>query len=284
MKRNFQTLLETQWSQGHFTCIGLDGELGKIPLCVQQRNSHGKLDVAATLFSFNRAIIETTHDLAGAYKPNSAFYEAYGTEGMVALEKTISFIHDIAPQVPVILDAKRADIGNTNHGYVTAAFDLLKADAITLHPYLGQEALQPFLDRAEKGVIVLCKTSNTGSGEFQNLMIDGEPLYLRVAHHITQNWNRHQNCGLVVGATYPEELRAVRDIVGTMPLLIPGIGAQGGSVEKTVAAAKDAEGKGMLISSSRTIIFASQEKDFAEAARKELQKLHHSINHYRSSR
>ncbi|MBX9742210.1 MAG: orotidine-5'-phosphate decarboxylase [Chthoniobacterales bacterium] len=279
--RHFRTLLEKQYSQGHFTCVGLDGELNNIPSCVHQRNHQGVLDVAATLFSFNRAIIEATHDLAGAYKPNAAFYEAYGMEGLEALQKTISFIHEIAPQVPVILDAKRADIGNTNHGYVTAAFDFLKADAITLHPYLGQEALQPFLNRAEKGIIVLCKTSNPGSGEFQNLIVEGEPLYLRVARHVAHHWNGNQNCGLVVGATYPEELRAVRDIVGTMLLLIPGIGAQGGSLEKAVTAAKDGKGEGMLISSSRAIIFASPEKDFAEAARKELEKLHRLINCYR---
>lgn len=278
MSRHFQTLLEQQWSQGHFTCVGLDPELHKIPNCVHQRNAQGEFALSDTLFSFNRALVEATHDITGAYKPNTAFYEAYGVEGMIALQKTISFIHEIAPHVPVILDAKRADIGNTNQGYVTAAFDFLEADAITLHPYLGQEALQPFLDRAEKGIIVLCKTSNPGSGEFQNLTVEEEPLYCRVARHVAQDWNSNHNCGLVVGATYPEELRAVRNIIGPMPLLIPGVGAQGGSLEQAVKAAKSENGKGMLISSSRAIIFASQEKDFAEAARKELEKLHYAIN------
>lgn len=279
--RHFKTLLETQWSHGRFLCVGLDTELSKVPSYARHYNSLGELDIAATIFAFNRAIIESTHDLVCAYKPNTAFYEAYRTEGMMALQQTITFIQESFPDIPVILDAKRADIGNTNNGYVTAAFDVLKADAITLHPYLGQEALQPFLDCAEKGIIILCKTSNPGSGEFQNLSIDGEPLYQRVARHVTQDWNKNENCSLVVGATYPEELRAVRDIVGSMPLLIPGIGAQGGSLEQTVVAAKDANGKGMMINSSRGIIFASAEKDFAEASRREAEQLHNLINHYR---
>ncbi len=279
--RHFRNLLETQWSHGRFLCVGLDTELSKVPTSVRHYNSLGELDITATILSFNRAIIEATKDLVCSYKPNTAFYEAYGTEGMMALQQTITFIQASAPEIAVILDAKRADIGNTNNGYVSAAFDFLKADAITLHPYLGKEALQPFLDRAEKGIIILCKTSNPGSGEFQNLLIDGEPLYQRVARHVAQDWNEHENCSLVVGATYPEELRAVRNIIGSMPLLIPGIGTQGGSVEQTVTAAKDANGKGMMINSSRGIIFASTEADFAQAARREAEKLHQLINQYR---
>src|SRR3990167_4683448 len=231
--------------------------LNKIPKVIEQRNSQGEVDLVGTMVAFNRAIIEATRDLVCAYKPNSAFYEAHGYLGMKALQQTIASIHELAPKVPVILDAKRADIGNTNNGYVAAAFDFLKADAITVHPYLGGAALQPFLDRAEKGIIVLCRNSNPDSGEFQNLLVDGEPFYRVVARHVARKWNKNENCGLVVGATFPEELSEVREIVGDMPLLIPGIGAQGGSVETTVPAARDSQGKGMIINSSRAIIFAS---------------------------
>lgn len=276
--RNFRTLIESQWSHGRFACVGLDSEFSKLPPSIVQSDHQGKSDVAASLVAFNRAIIEATHDLVCAYKPNTAFYEAYGAAGMMALEKTVTFIHEIAPTVPVILDAKRADIGNTNNGTVTFAFDYLKADAITLHPYLGKEALEPFLARKEKGIIILCRTSNAGSEEFQNLSINGEALYQMVARRVAEEWNINGNCGLVVGATYPQELGEVREIVGNMPLLIPGIGAQGGSVEKTVMAARDQRGAGMIINSSRGIIFASGEKDFAEAARRETEKLHHLIN------
>jgi len=271
--RHFQTLLESHWSHGRFLCIGLDSELLKLPASAVKYDIQGNVDLVKSLISFNRRIIKSTHDLVCAYKPNTAFYEAYGALGMVALQETILLIHKIAPKVPVILDAKRADIGNTNHGTVTFAFDYLKADAITLHPYLGKEALEPFLARPEKGIFILCRTSNSGSGEFQNLSLSGESLYKIIASRVAKDWNTHHNCGLVVGATYPEELSHVRKIVGNMPLLIPGIGAQGGSVEKTVIAARNNQGTGMIINSSRGIIFASKEENFAEAARHETEKL-----------
>src|SRR3989344_4973474 len=154
--RNFREMLEAQWSRGNFVCVGLDSEFGKIPDCLRLNQFFkSKTDVANVIFSFNRAIVEATKDLVCAYKPNVAFYEAYGDEGLAALRRTIAYIQTIAPDVPVILDAKRADIGNTNAGYIRFAFDYLQADAITLHPHLGSEALQPFLARAEKGVIVL---------------------------------------------------------------------------------------------------------------------------------
>jgi len=280
--RSFPNLLEQHWSEGRFVCVGLDSELPKIPQAAQQHNSDGSLAIKETLVAFNRAIIEATHDLVGAYKPNTAFYEAHGLAGIAALEETFQLLRTIAPNVPVILDAKRGDIGNTNNGYIAFAFDYLKADAITLHPYMGQKSLQPFLDRAEKGIIILCRTSNEGAGELQDLRIDEKPLYQKVAHQVSSQWNKNNNCGLVVGATCPNELQEVRHIVDTMPLLIPGVGAQGGSVEKTVRAAKDTRGAGMIINSSRGIIFASPEKDFAEAARRETEKLHYLINQYRS--
>lgn len=280
--RSFSKLLEQHWSEGRFVCVGLDSELKKIPSVVQQRNSDGSLAIKETLVAFNRAIIEATSDLVCAYKPNTAFYEAYGIPGIAALEETMRLLHALAPNIPTILDAKRGDIGNTNSGYIASAFDHLKADAITLHPYMGKKSLQPFLDRTEKGIILLCRTSNEGAEEFQNLSVNGEELYKKVARQISSHWNQNNNCGLVVGATCPNELRAVREIVDTMPLLIPGVGAQGGSVEETVKAAQDRNGLGMIINSSRGIIFASKEKDFAEAARRETEKLHHLITQIKS--
>ena len=301
--RNFRELLEAQWSRGNFVCVGLDSEFGKIPESARRSGNERDVSVANTVVAFNRAIVEATKDLVCAYKPNAAFYEAYGDEGIGALQRTIADIHAIAPDVPVILDAKRADIGNTNAGYVDAAFGSLRADAITVHPYLGAEALQLFLARAEKGIIVLCRTSNPGAGEFQDLpvAIDNEEgrflaealgiepkmygyvakLYQHVAYRVAKHWNKNGNCALVVGATYPNELREVRELVGDMPILVPGIGAQGGDVEKTVSAGKDSRGQGIIVNSSRGIIFASKGADFAEAARRETEKLRDLINQYR---
>lgn len=240
----FMDLLLARWAQGKFVCVGLDSELGRLP--------HPEVDVTQRVVDFNRRIVEETADLVCAFKPNIAFYEAQGTAGIDALRQTISFIHDRYPDIPVILDAKRADIGKTNLGYVAAAFDDLQADAVTVSPYLGEEALRPFLDREDKGIIVLCRTSNPGAGEFQDLLVDGDPLYLHVARHVAESWNRHGNCAIVVGATYPGELARVREVVPDLPLLIPGIGTQGGDVEATVRAAKH----NMIINSSSGIIFA----------------------------
>jgi orotidine-5'-phosphate decarboxylase len=273
IERNFQALLEKKWGDQRFVCVGLDSDYAQLPLSIQNPKNP-----AASILAFNQAIIDATHDLVCAYKPNIAFYEAYGDIGLQALQHTIAYIHQIAPDVPVILDAKRADIGNTNLGYVKEAFEYLKADAITVHPYLGEEALRPFLDQKNKGIIVLCRTSNPGGSEFQNLTINGEPLYQIVARNVATKWNIHGNCALVAGATHLEELRAIREIIGDeMPLLIPGIGAQGGDLEKTIAASKNSQNSGMIISASRSIIFASQGPDFAEAARRETQQLHQTI-------
>lgn len=287
-------LLRGRWAEGKFACVGLDSELGKIPQVARVEHEFypsftPQTDVIGTLVRFNELIIEATKDLVCAYKPNVAFYEAHGPTGIDALRVSIEYVHKVAPDVPVVLDAKDADIGNTNKGYVQFAFDHLKADAITVHPYLGGEALKPFLDRADKGIIILCRTSNPGAGEFQDLpVMIGEgikartvPLYQLVARNVAEHWNANGNCGVVVGATYPEELAEVRKIVGDMPILIPGIGAQGGDAEKTVKAGKDSRGQGMIINSSRGIIFASQGDDFAVAARREAQKLSNLINLYR---
>ncbi len=283
----FMEMLRARWAEGKFVCVGLDSDYAKIPESVRTRFCHGKsLSISDAMASFNRAIVEVTKDFVCAYKPNTAFYEEHGSEGVDALQRTVANIHNWAPGVPVILDAKRADIGNTNEGYVKFAFDYCGADAITVHPYLGEEALKPFLERADKGVIILCRTSNPGAGEFQDLKIElwgggHVPLYQVVARQVAEKWNKNGNCALVVGATYPDELRAVRQIIGDMPILIPGIGAQGGDVEKTVAAGKDSRRQGIIINSSRGIIFASRGEDFLEAAMRETMKLHGLINQYR---
>ncbi len=283
MARHFMDLLRAKWSEGKFVCVGLDTDPLKIPQSLQDK--HGG-NYRRMVLDFNCQIIEATSKIACAYKINSAFYEAYLPEGLGVLQSTIAQIIKIDTQkVPVILDAKRADIGNTNEGYVKAAFDLLQADAITVHPYLGSEAMEPFLKRIEKGIFVLCRTSNKGSNEFQDFPFNGncEPLYLYVAGVVRDQWNHNSNCGLVVGATFPEELICIRKVKNgnDLPILIPGIGAQGGDLEKTLAAGFDENREGILINSSRGIIFASNGPDFAEAAAREAKKLHDQITQFR---
>lgn len=257
-------------------CIGLDSERGKLP------HHLGNHDDAQ--FAFNKAIIDATRDVVCSYKINSAFYEAEGTSGITQLKKTCDYLRLQFPDIPVILDAKRADIGNTNNGSVTFAFDWLAVDAITIHPYLGMEAVRPFLDRKDKGVFILCRTSNPGAGEFQDLEINGKMLYKIVAERVTEAWNYNGNCGLVVGATYPTEIKNVRHIIGSdLPLLIPGIGAQGGDIEQTVKAGVDSTGKRAIIHSARSIIFASSGEDFGQKAREEAIKLRDTINIYRKN-
>ncbi len=219
-------------------------------------------------WEFNQKIIDQTHDLVCAYKPNFAFYEALGVKGWENLKKTVEYLREKYPEIVTIADAKRADIGNTNQGYVTAIFDEMGFDAVTVNPYFGKEALQPFLDRADKGIIILCRTSNPGAGEFQ----DG--LWQKVAKNVVTNWNKNNNCLLVAGATYPEELKKIRKIVGEMTLLVPGIGAQGGDIERTVKAGLNSKKMGMIINSSRGIIFSDN-------PRLETKKLKEEINQYR---
>lgn len=273
----FMSMLEKRWHDNTCVCVGLDPVYEQLPVHVRQ-------DVSPedAFLAFNRAIIDATHDLVCAYKPNSAFYEALGDNGIRALMKTVAYIKHAYPHMPVILDAKRADIGNTNHGYVQGAFDAIGADAITVHPYLGKEALAPFLARKDKGILVLVKTSNPGSDEFQNVLVGQEPLYQIVARHVAEHWNTNGNCALVVGATYPSELKQVRAIAGDMPILIPGIGAQGGDIAATVVAGKDSRGVGMIINSARDILYASHDENFAQAAREATQRLRDTINYYRT--
>lgn len=298
----FNEKLQAKWNEGKFVCVGLDSELSKIPQSVlKQRFPVDFDDDGDFIFWFNREMVFATSDVASCYKLNLAFYVSHGDVGLRALRRSIESVREFDSDMPVILDAKSMDIGNTNLGYVQMAFEYCDADAITVNPYLGREAAQPFLDQKNKGVIVLCRTSNSGAGEFQDLRIEVQrneaevisgtvlpnrtytaKLFQHVAYQVAHHWDVNDNCAVVVGATYPEELAQVRRIVGDMPILIPGIGAQGGDVEATVKAGMDSGKQGMIINSSRGIIFASSGTDFAEAAQRETQKLHDLINQYRN--
>jgi orotidine-5'-phosphate decarboxylase len=270
MNRNFNDLLAGSGDQKKFLCVGLDPDFEKIPEAARRPG------IRDTLVAFSRAIVDSTADIAAAYKPNSAFFEAYGDEGIAALQEICYYIIDHSPEAAIILDAKRADIGNTNRGYCSFAFDHMRADAITLHPYLGAEALQPFLERKEKGAFILCRTSNPGAREFQDLDVAGEPLYVRVAKNVAGQWNAQGNCGLVVGATYPEEMAKIRAVAPELPFLIPGVGAQGGELEAAVKAAKRPSG-GLLLAISRAIMYASTGDDYAQAARQAAQSFDSAI-------
>jgi len=231
-------------------CVGLDAEFDKLP-----ERFHS---LPEPQFEFNKYIIEATHAHAAAYKPNIAFYEARGAGGMAELEHTMSYLRDNHPDIFTICDAKRSEIGNSMEQYAQAIFDRMGFDACTVNPYLGREACEPFLKRADKIAIVLCRTSNPGAGDLQDLVVgaDGKPLWQIVAEKVRDEWNANGNCMLVVGATYPEELAAIRAIVGEVTLLVPGFGAQGGDTEKAVRAGLNSAKKGMIINSSRGIIFA----------------------------
>ena len=271
---SFQTKLDAIIKKNNsLVCVGLDSDFDKLPEHIKQKQN--------PQFEFNKAIIDATHDLVNTYKPNSAFYEARGEQGIHELKMTFDYINKTYPEIFTILDAKRADIGSTNKGYVTYAFDWLNADAITLHPYLGKEALEPFLKRTDKASIILCHTTNPGAGEIQDIMTDEKPFYQMIADKVINEWNESNNCFLVLGARYPEQMSEVRKIAGDMTFLVPGIGAQGGNIEKTVKAGLNAQNAGLIINSSRGIIFASNGEDFAERAREEAQKLRDEINKYR---
>jgi len=251
-------------------CVGLDPEMEKIP--------ERFLSEELPLFAFCKWIIEETHEYAAAYKPNAAFFEARGVVGLRELERTADYLRAVHPEIVTICDAKRGDIGNTNRGYVTAVFDAMGFDAVTLHPYLGREALEPFLERKEKACIVLCRTSNPGAGELQDLVVDGKPLWEVVATRVATEWNANGNCMLVVGATYPEEMRRIREIAPEMTFLVPGVGAQGGDVAAVVEAGLDARGKGLMISSSRGIVFSDDPKAAAKALRDEINAAREAIH------
>ena len=269
-KMNFiEKLINASRKNNSLLCVGLDPDPALMP------DKLGILD-------FNRAIIEATSDMVCAYKLNFAFYEASGAKGFDTMERTVEAVPG---DIPVIGDAKRGDIGNTAKAYAQAIFSNLGFDAATVNPYLGFDSIEPFIEYRDRGVFILCRTSNPGSGDFQSLSIEmnkkSYPLFELVAQKASQ-WNKYGNIGLVVGATYPQELKLLRENHPDVPLLIPGIGAQGGNLEKAVRYGVDAHGEKAIISSSRQIIYASRGDDFARAARKAASELRDRINRYRT--
>ena len=271
---NFLEHLNAAWRQNDsLLCIGLDSELKRIP-----EHLHSEQH---PLFEFNKQIIDATCDLVCAFKPQIAFYSAVGAEDQ--LEMTTNYIAKKYPQLLIILDAKRADIGNTARLYASEAFDRYKADAVTVNPYMGLDSLEPFLERQDKGVAILARTSNPGARDLQDLKVNGQPIYKIVSQKAAMEWNFNHNVMLVVGATYPKELAEIRSCVGNTPFLVPGIGAQGGDIEATITSGIDSCGKGMVINSSRAIIYASSDANFAQAARQAAQQTKEQINRFRTS-
>jgi len=273
----FMQALRARWKAADtLVCVGLDPEPGRFPA-----RFPGDEDA---VFSFCRGIVDATAPYVCAFKPQIAHFAALGAED--ALARLVAHIHAAHPGIPVILDSKRGDIGSTAQHYASEAFDRYGADAVTANPYLGRDSVQPFLDRADRGVVILCRTSNPGAGDLQDLVAqDGDgvarPLYQHVAGKVAREWNTHGNCMLVVGATWPAQLREVREIVGDVPFLVPGVGAQGGDVEAVVSNAKTADGTGLVVSSSRAVLYASSGEDFAEAAADAARALRDQINRYR---
>lgn len=246
-------------------CVGLDPDLARFPDELVEKPD--------AIFQFNKAVVDATKELVCAYKPQIAHYAAEAAEAQ--LLATIEYIH-AQTDVPVILDAKRGDIGSTALMYARELYDRYGADCATVNPYMGQDAMAPYLEREEKGVLVLCRTSNPGGGDLQNLTLEGgRTVYEEVAHQAVTRWNANDNVGLVVGATRPEELGRIREIVGEMPLLLPGVGAQGADLERMMASAG---GGGMIVNASRGVIYASTGQDFADAARAEASRLRDEIN------
>ena len=257
----FVDLLRKRWAEdATLLCVGLDPDPPRFPAHLQGDDA---------IFDFCRAIVDTTHDLVCAFKPQIAYFAAHRAEDQ--LEALIAHIHARYPDVPVILDAKRGDMGATSEQYAREVFERYRADAVTLQPYQGYDAIAPYLSYEGKGALILCRTSNPSGDELQSLRVTSsgreEPLYLRVARLVAERWNSSGRCGLVVGATYPQELAEVRAAVGEMPILVPGIGAQGGDLEASVHAGATAAG-GIMVSSSRAVLYASRDEDFAAAARR----------------
>jgi orotidine-5'-phosphate decarboxylase len=255
-------------------CVGLDPDPAKFPAHLQGRPD--------AILAFCKAIIDATADAACAFKPQIAYFAALRAEDQ--LEAICSYLRERYPHIPIVLDAKRGDIGATAEQYAREAFERYGADAVTVNPYMGFDSVQPYLERQDRGVIVLCRTSNAGGSDLQFLTVDGKPLYQHVARLVADKWNTNGQCGLVVGATFPHELAQVRALVGDMPLLIPGIGAQGGDIQATVSAGRRADGRGMMINSSRAILYAKADEkageDFAQAARRVALETKDAINRF----
>ena len=252
-------------------CVGLDPDIGRFPGVLQGRSD--------AVFEFCRAIIDATASYACAFKPQIAYFAALAAEDQ--LQAICDYLNQNYPDIPIVLDAKRGDIGATAEQYAREAFERYKADAVTVNPYMGFDSIEPYLQWNEKGVIVLCRTSNPGGSDLQSLLVDGRPLYQHVARLVAQQWNRNGQCALVVGATFPQEIAEVRKIVGEMPLLVPGIGAQGGDIEATVLAGQTPDGTGMMINSSRAILYAKGPGHWTEAAAAAAKQTRDDINAHR---
>lgn len=272
MNKSFIQQLASAWDKNNsLLCVGLDPDPAKFPAHLQ-----GKPDA---ILEFCTAIVDATADVACSFKPQIAYFASCRAEDQ--LEALIAYIHEKHPGIPVILDAKRGDIGSTAEHYAKEAFERFAADAITVNPYMGRDSVEPYLAYPEKGVILLCRTSNPGGSDLQFLEVGGEKLYERVARLVAQDWNRTGQCALVVGATFPAEIARVREITGDLPLLVPGIGAQGGDIAATVQAGRTANGTGLMINSSRAILYAGKGEDFAAAARQVAMATRDAINLYR---
>jgi len=254
----FTEKLDQSWAASNsLLMVGLDPDPGRFPAELRGRPD--------AVFDFCRAIIDATADYVCGFKPQIAYFSAHRAEDQ--LEDLCRYSREHYPHLPIVLDAKRGDIGSTAAQYAAEAFERYRADAVTVNPYMGFDSLEPYLGYADKGVIVLCRTSNPGGSDLQFIpSADGLPLYLRVADLVAGKWNTSGQCALVVGATFPEEISRVRQRIGDMPLLIPGIGAQGGDIRATVAAGRDSRGTGMMINSSRAILYASAGDDWRAAA------------------
>lgn len=260
---SFIEQIKTRWQSGTSVCVGLDPFPERIP------------ESAGGVLEFNKAIIDSTADLACCFKPQFAHFAAIAAEQ--ELKETIRYARAKYPSVPVILDSKRGDIGSTAAMYAKEAFEHYQADAVTVNPYMGSDTILPFAEHADRGVIVLCRTSNPSAAEFQNQLIDGEPLYIKVARMAQEKWNANGNICLVVGATAPQEMARIREVAPELPFLVPGVGAQGGDLKNTVLNGRFKQGSGLMINSSRGILYASNGADFAEAARAETLKLKEAI-------
>jgi orotidine-5'-phosphate decarboxylase len=272
---NFINKLSAAWTANDsLLCVGLDPDMAKLPARFQN-DPQG-------IYHFCREIIDATADLACSFKPQIAYFAALSAEDQ--LEKICAYARENYPHIPVILDAKRGDIGATARQYAREAYDRYGADAVTVSPYMGSDSVEPYMEWSDRGIIVLCRTSNAGGSDLQFLNVDGKPLYQHVARLVAEKWNANGQCALVVGATFPEELSQVRAIVGEMPLLVPGIGAQGGDIAATVKSGKTAAGAGMMINSSRAILYAAPQagEDFASAARRVALETRDAINLHRA--
>ena len=264
--------LNAAWQKNNsLLCVGLDPDPAKFPAHLK-----GKPDA---IFEFCKRIADATADAICCFKPQIAYFAAHRAEDQ--LEALIAHIHANHPHIPVILDAKRGDIGRTAEQYAVEIFERHRADAITVNPYMGKDSVDPYLVYPDKGVILLCRTSNPGGSDLQFLDVGGKKLYEHVAELVATQWNTTGQCALVVGATFPGEIARVREIVGDLPLLVPGIGAQGGDVQATMQAGRTADGTGLMINSSRAILYAGKGEDFAEAARRAATETRDLINRYR---